>query len=238
MNNEIHIWYASLCQSVSYYHILSQTLSLDEHRRAERFYFERDKKRFVICHGILRMLLAHYLSVKPGKLQFYSGKYGKPALVDTFGRGKLFFNLSRSGDHALYAFTRDREIGIDIEQIRNISEMNQIAERVFSKKEREAFFSLSEKKKEEAFFNCWTRKEAFVKAIGDGLYHALDTFEVSFLPGKLAMLLGMEGCPMATSQWSIQELNPTSGCAAAFAVKGQDWRLCHYQYPHLLIGEK
>ena len=81
-------------------------------------------------------------------------------------------------------------------------------------------------------------REAFVKAIGDGLYHALDTFEVSFLPGKPAMLLGMEGCPMATSQWFIQELNPTSGCAAAFAVKGQDWRLCHYQYPHLLIGEK
>ncbi len=159
-NNEIHIWYAFLGQPVSHRRILEQALSLDECIRAKRFHFEKDKKRFVVCRGILRMLLAHYLSVKPGKLQFCLGEYGKPALDDTFGRGGVYFNLSHSGDHALYAFTRGREIGVDIEQIRDISEMDKIAD--FSKREDEVFSSLPKSKKKEAFFNCWTRKEAFI----------------------------------------------------------------------------
>ncbi len=230
MNNEIHVWYASLGQSIPHYQVLLRVLSIDERIRAKRFHFEKDKKRFVICHGILRILLASYLRIKPDKLQFCFGEYGKPALADTSGRRKIYFNLSRSGDFALYAFTRGSEIGVDIEQIRNISELDQIAERYFSKRESEVFLSLPGNKKKRAFFNCWTRKEAFIKAIGDGLYHPLDKFEVSFVPGEPAMLLRIEGDSMAASQWSIQELKPASGYAAAFAVKGQDCRLRRYQW--------
>ena len=118
--------------SVSHYHILSQTLSPDERIRAKRFHSEKDRNRFVICHGILRILLASYLSVEPGELQFSFEKYGKPVLADSFGRVKIHFSMSRSGDKTLFAFTRSGEIGVDVEQMRNIFEMDQIVERCFS----------------------------------------------------------------------------------------------------------
>jgi len=180
--DEIHVWYACLEQPVSRFQRLKQLLSPDESMRAERFHFEEDRKRFIACHGILRTILGRYLNVDPSRLQFCNGKNGKPSLVDTLGSESIRFNSSKSNGVALFAFTRGREIGVDIEHIRDIPEMEQIAERFFSVKENAAFHTLPQSKKKEAFFNCWTRKEAFIKAIGEGLYCHLDKFDVSLAP--------------------------------------------------------
>ena len=228
--DEIHVWCASLDQPVSRFQMLSQTLSPDERMRAERFHFEQDRKRFIIVHGILRMILSSYLSVEPSRLKFCYRKKGKPALADTFGKETICFNLSHSEGIALYVFTQGREIGVDIEHIHDIFEMDQIVERFFSTREKDVFRALPESKKKEAFFNCWTRKEAFIKAIGDGLSRPLDKLGVSLAPGEPARLLRIEGNSKAAYRWSIQELKPRPGFAAAFAVKARSWRLHCWQW--------
>ena len=223
--DEIHVWCASLDQRLPRFYGFIQTLSMDDRMRAEQFYFEQDRKHFIASRGIVRMILGRYLGVEPKRLQFCYGKNGKPALANTFGKGNIRFNLSHSEGIALYAFTREHEIGVDIEHIRDISEMEQIAERFFSVRENAVFRALPKSKRKEAFFNCWTRKEAFIKAIGDGLSRPLDKFDVGLVPGEPARLLRIEGDSNVASQWSIQELKLAFGFAAAFAVEGRRWRL-------------
>ncbi len=229
--DEIHVWCASLDQPVSQFQRLRQTLSMDERTKAERFHFERDRKRFNAGRGILRTILGWYLGGEPNRLQFCYGKNGKPALADTFGNGGIHFNMSRSVGLALYAFTRDREIGVDIERVRDISEMDQIAERFFSVKENAVFRTLPKSKRKEAFFRCWTRKEAFIKAIGKGLSMPLDKFDVALVPGKPARLIRIEGDSKEASRWTIRELKPAAGFAAAFALEGRSRRLRCWQWP-------
>ncbi len=198
--------------------------------RAERFHFEKFRKNFIVCRGILRMLLSCYLGVEPSHLQFCYGKNGKPALADTFGKGTIHFNLSKSDGVAIYAFNRDCEIGVDIERIRDLSEMDQIAERFFSIRENEVFHVLPKSKRKEAFFNCWTRKEAFIKAVGDGLSWPLDKFDVSLFPGEPARLLRINGNSEETSFWSIQALTPAPNYVAAYAVRGRGFEIKYWSY--------
>ena len=223
-SNEIHVWYAFLDQTTHLLHTFEEMLSIDEKVRAHRFYFERDRKRFIARRGILRNILGRHLDVEPSSLQFCYGKNGKPALAKTYGKGDIRFNMSHSEGIAVYAFTRGREIGVDIERIHEIPEMDRIAERFFSTRENAVFCALPKSKRKEAFFDCWTRKEAFIKAIGDGLSRPLDKFDVSLVPDEPARLLRIEGDPKGPSRWSIQELKPASGLAAAFAVEGQSSR--------------
>lgn len=228
--DEIHVWYASLDHPVPRFQGLAQLLSSDERMKAERFHFEKDRKHFIVGRGILRTILGCYLSVEPSRLRFSYGKNGKPALADTFSKGTIHFNMSDSEGVALYAFTQEREIGVDIEHIRDIPEMEQIAEQFFSARENAIFRALPKGKKKEAFFKCWTRKEAFIKATGDGLSRPLGKFDVSLVPGEPARLLRIEGDSKRASRWTIQELKLASGFAAAFAVEGRRWRLRCWQW--------
>ena len=228
--DEIHVWCASLDQPVSRFQMLSQTLSLDEHLRAERFHFEKDRKHFIVSRGILRTIFGCYLNIEPNQLQFCYGKNGKPALVDTFGNGIIHFNLSCSDGLGLYAFTQDHEIGVDIERIRDIPEMDQIAKQFFSINENDVFVSLPENRKKETFFKFWTCKEAFIKATGDGLSRPLDKFDVSLVQGEPAKLLRIEGDSKEVPYWSIQELKPAFGFAAALAIEGQSWGFHCWQW--------
>ena len=227
---EIHVWCAELDQPLSRLEMLAKILCMKERMRADRFHFKQDKKRFIVRHGILRSILGSYLGTDPSQVQLCYAKNGKPALVSTSAKGNISFNLSHSGGLALYVFTRAREIGVDIEHIRGIPEMDQIAERFFSVRENGVFQALPEGKKKEAFFNCWTRKEAFLKASGAGLSRPLNKFDVSLVPGEPARLLRVCGNSKEASRWSIQELNPSPGFAAAFATKGRKWRLHCWQW--------
>jgi 4'-phosphopantetheinyl transferase len=227
---DIHVWRADLDLPIIDFQTLYQTLSIDERVRAERFYFEKDRRRFIVGRGMLRIISGCYVNVEPRRLQFCYGKNGKPALADTFGKGVVLFNMSDSEGLALYAFTRNHEIGVDIERIRDIPEMDQIVEGFFSARENAVFRSLPESKKREAFFNCWTRKEAFMKAKGEGLGYGLDQFEVSLAPGERAALLSTHGDPQEASRWSLRELHPGPGFTAALAVQGHCWQLKFSQW--------
>lgn len=229
-SDDVHVFCACLDQPASRLQHLAQTLSADERLRAERFHFEQDRKHFIIGRGLLRTILGSYLDIEPSQLQFCYGSYGKPVLAETFGKGKLRFNLSHSQGLALYAITREREIGVDIEHVRPVPEAEQIADRFFCERESAVFRALPPSQKPKAFFNCWTRKEAYIKAIGDGLAWPLDQIEVSLAPGEPARLLSIAGDPSSAQRWEILELTPACSYVAALAVEGHNWRISCWQW--------
>ena len=232
-SDEVHVWRASLDQPTWYVQRLTQILSADERLRAEQFHFEQDWRRFTVARGLLRRILSCYLDVKPSDLQFCYGPAGKPCLPrsEMTDWGRVRFNLAHSRGLALYAITYDREVGIDLEHIRPMPDAEQIAARFFSSREVAAFRTTPPNKKLLAFFNCWTRKEAYLKANGDGLAQPLDQFEVSLAPGEPARLLRIHNDPQAASRWSIQELTPATGYAAAIAIENRSFSLTCYQQP-------
>ena len=162
---------------------LTALLSDAERQRAGRFAFDRDRRRFTVARARLRQLLAAQLGVEPESVELAYGTHGKPALARHSTDSHLRFNVSHSEDVAVYAFAGGREVGIDVEVVRTITDADDIAARSFSRHENEAYLALDPRDKPLGFFNCWTRKEAFIKALGDGLSHPLDRFDVSLTPG-------------------------------------------------------
>lgn len=231
LSDDIHVWCTFLNQPASRVQQLAQILSADERTRAARFYLERDRKRFIAGRGLLRSILGRYLGIAPGRLQFCYGPHGKPTLAETTGGSMLSFNLSHSHELVLYAVTRDREIGVDVEHIRPISEFEQIALRCFSIEENTVFRELPPSQKLAAFLNCWTRKEAYLKATGDGLAFPMEQLNVSLSPGEPARLYDIKGYNSTfVTRWSLQELTPAPGYVGALAVEGHNWRLKCWQW--------
>ena len=194
---------------------LSQWLSGDELLRANRFVFERDRRRYIVGRAHLRYQLGLRLGVRPEVVEFVYGKYGKPALSLRFEGAGLRFNVSHSEDMAVYAFSFGREIGVDVEAIRQVHDADEIAGRFFSARENEAYSGLDIADKPLGFFNCWTRKEAFIKAIGDGLQYPLDRFDVNLAPGEPARILRVNGTQGDACGWQIEEFSPAPGFVAA-----------------------
>ena len=229
--HDVHVWRARLDQTDGRVQQLQQILSDDERLRAERFHFDRDRRRFIVSQGMLRMIIGKYTDIEPRQLQFYSGHRGKPYLMHTSGNVPLQFNLAHSKEIALYAFTCSREIGIDVEYVRDMPDAEKIALTTFSSLENKILQSLPEYQRQEAFFSCWVRKEAYIKAIGKGLYHALDRFDVSLAPGEPARLVSVEGSAEQASCWFMKSLTPENGYVAAVAVRGGDYCLSYWKYP-------
>jgi 4'-phosphopantetheinyl transferase len=227
--DEVHVWLASLDLEASRVKSLWRTLSADERERGLRFHFQRDREHFIVARGLLRVILGRYLNMKPSQIRFSYNRYGKPFLAGE-GGGALRFNVSHSHRLALYAMTSGREIGIDLEHIRRVLDINEIAERFFSPREVAMLLALPEPLWSEAFFNCWTRKEAYIKAKGEGLSLPLDQFDVSLAPGEPAALLYTSDDSQEASRWSLQELAPSPGYVAALVVEGHDWQLKCWQW--------
>jgi len=227
--DEVHVWCVFLAQPATRVQSLASTLSKNERIRAERFHFERDRRRFRVSQGYLRTILGRYLKIAPQQIEFRHGHRGKPALKETEStnpeKRRLQFNISHSHELVIYAITRNREVGVDIEHVRPMPDAEQIVERFFSVQERTAFRLIPPSQKIEAFFSCWTRKEAFLKASGEGLYRPLEQFSVSLSPGEPARLLQIENDPQETARWSLRELIPAPGYVAALAVEGHSWEL-------------
>jgi len=219
--DEIHIWYAVLDISASELCGFAQTLSAEERMRAGRFHFQKDQNRFIARHGMLRMILGSYMGVKAGELRFNYGKHGKPEFTETSDKGIIRFNLSHSEGVALFAFACGYEVGVDVELIRDISEMEQIVDQFFSAREKAFFRALPHDMKKEAFFNCWTRKEAFIKAIGKGLSYPLDEFDSLLLSDDRATTPSVEREAGGVSDWSIHSLRPAAEYVGAIAVRNK-----------------
>ncbi|NEP09962.1 MAG: 4'-phosphopantetheinyl transferase superfamily protein [Symploca sp. SIO2C1] len=222
--DDVHVWRAKLDLPAAQIQQLAQTLSTDEQQRADRFYFEKDTKHFIAGRGFLRTILGCYLDLQPGQLKFSYSSRGKPALANIGRGGTLDFNLSHSRGMALYAVTRNRQIGIDLEYIRSISDVEQLAKRFFSPRESAVISSVSPEQKQEEFFKGWTAKEAYLKATGDGLA-GLEEVEISLTPGEPAALLSIQGDTQLASHWCLYPLSPAPGYQAAMMVEGHDWHL-------------
>jgi 4'-phosphopantetheinyl transferase len=203
---------------------LARCLSDDEQLRASRFVFERDRSRFIVGRTHLRKLLASRLGVQPGAVEFVYGRHGKPALSRRLADSRLHFNVAHSKDVAIYAFSHEREIGVDIEAVRDMDDTDEIAARYFSQCENDAYRALEPSERALGFFNCWTRKEAFVKAIGDGLCYPLGCFDVSLKPGIPAKILRIQDVPGDDCGWQLESFSPVPGFVAAIAVANGGYR--------------
>jgi 4'-phosphopantetheinyl transferase len=217
MANEIHIWKADLTTGFGQIGTFLPTLSEGERSRAYRFHFERDQRRFIAARGILRDVLGRYLGADPAELGFVEGEFGKPGLTAEWQHTGLRFNLSHTRDFAVYAVAEGREVGVDVEAIDRPVECRELAWRYFSASEAEKLLHLPDDLQTTAFFRCWTRKEALVKAVGKGLSVPLDSFEVPFIPGENGgRILGAEG-------WFLKALDLPEGYEGAVVAEGEDW---------------
>jgi 4'-phosphopantetheinyl transferase len=198
---------------------LLKQLDSAERDKASRFVFERDRFRFIVGRARLRQALSALLNVRPEAVELVYGERGKPALAPPFADSNLRFNVSHSDDVAVYAFSLGREVGVDLEAVRPLPDLDQIADRFFSQKEKNAYFALDPSDKLVGFFNCWTRKEAFIKALGDGLYFPLDSFDVSLAPNEPARILCAQGMPGDSCGWRLSSFSPAPGFVAAVVAE-------------------
>ncbi len=227
--DEVHVWLVRLEGPDLDFEDFRETLSADEQTKARRFRFERHRRRYVACRGILRKLIGGYLGQEPSHIRFRYEPKGKPVLDRGSSEG-LQFNLSHSEGIALLVLTCHREIGVDVEFARPLSDTTQIAERFFSPHEREDLRSLASEDQRAAFFNCWTRKEAYLKARGEGISRGLDQFCVSLIPEEPARLLRVQWNPKEVERWSMISIQPAPGYMAALVVEGKDWKPRYWQW--------
>jgi 4'-phosphopantetheinyl transferase len=227
---EVQVWAARLSVARDTLDRLAATLSLSERERAARLRFERDRARFIAGRGLLRTILSRCLELDPAELEFSYGAYGKPVLAGAFAECGLQFNVAHSQDLALFALTCGGPVGVDVERIRPLAETGELVVRFFSTRECAAFKKVAEEQKTAAFFNLWTRKEAWLKATGEGIGALLKRVEVSFLPGEPARLLGLPAEAQSAARWSLLDLSPGSGFAAALAVAAPEVRLSCWRW--------
>ncbi|HET8826771.1 MAG TPA: 4'-phosphopantetheinyl transferase superfamily protein [Terriglobales bacterium] len=214
----VHVWHANL-ESQSVAQRLEPILSPDEIQRANRFRFAEHRRRFIIARGCLRRLLEQYLQTDARDFVIAYSPEGKPSL-DVRHRTDLKFNVSHSGEIAAFAFTLQRNIGIDVELIRRDVDVEEIPRRFFSCAEQKWMSSLEGEAKFQGFFNCWTRKEAYVKAVGTGLSLPLRDFDVSLMPGQAAKLLATRPDATIADRWHMAALDFGGEYAAAVIVDG------------------
>lgn len=215
-DGKVHLWRRSLEASSPAMETCSALLSAAEREKAERYRIERPRNDYILTRGTLRSLLAGYLRCKPQDLSFEYTTYGKPFLAD---HRELQFNVSHTEGLALLAFVRDREIGVDVEKVRAQTDALKLAERFFSEHERNDLRNLQGDELHAAFFRCWTRKEAYIKAKGEGLSLPLHQFDVSIAANQTQALLATRPDAQEAKRWAISDISVPAGYAAAVAVE-------------------
>jgi 4'-phosphopantetheinyl transferase len=230
-DDSIHVWCAALDEFTSLLAQLASTLCPAEREQAGRFRFDRHRQWFIVRRGLLRILLGRYLKVEPDQLVFECDARGKPSIREPRSERTLHFNMSDSSGLALYAVTRRAPVGVDVERIKPIRDQDGIAARFFSGREKTTIGALSEPQKSEAFFNCWTRKEAYLKATGEGISESLPRVEVTVMPGEAPRLLGLAGDERAATEWTFYSFEPTSGFVGAVAIKATGLKLSCWRWP-------
>jgi 4'-phosphopantetheinyl transferase len=219
---EVHLWAVPLGISAEKFSYFKSILSLDEQERAGRFRKSRDAQRYIAARGSLRSLLGRYLTIEPDRLRFAYDPSGKPRLAGEEPLTSIRFGVSHSDDLALFGFSRGHKIGVDVERIRPDIDFEDLAARYFSPSEFQKLRALPADQQREAFYCGWTRKEAYLKARGEGLSFPLDRVEVSLTPDEPAMILKASGDRGVSRRWIVQHLSPAPGYIGAAAVEGHD----------------
>lgn len=235
-NDEVHLWQGGLDGTDAQVAAWVRLLSPDERARMARFRFEIHQRRYAAAHAQLRLILSPYLALAPTAIQFATTEFGKPYLVFPPSEGlvpqvasllkpsegyttDICFNMSHAGDQMLVGVVRGRAIGVDIEQIRPDFATTDIAMHYFSAVEQAAFRAVPDEQKPQAFFNAWTRKEAFIKAVGEGLSFPLADFDVTLSPGEPARLLAVRGSAEEAARWQMADMKVGAGYAAAVVAR-------------------
>jgi len=222
---EVQLWRVDLEAMAPEETRWQKLLSEEELTRAGRFHFQRDRRGFTAARAMLRSILAAYLGCTPRALNFVYSKKEKPSLGPEHSAGGIAFNVSHSGGIALLAFSRGRDVGVDVEHLRHDFDLEAIACRFFSAQEQSQLAALPAQVRVDAFFRCWTRKEAYIKATGDGLSLPLSQFDVSLAPGQRDALLATRPDAAEAGKWLLREVPAGSGHVAALCVRGRDWKL-------------
>jgi 4'-phosphopantetheinyl transferase len=239
--NQVDVWRIDLAGQEHAIHRCRSLLSQDEIQRADRFYFERHRRRFSVARAAMREILGWYSGAAPQELVFSYGMKGKPELSGQPDGCAIRFNLSHSDEVAVLAVARSLTVGIDIEFVDPKVATEAIADRFFSAREAGLLRALPPEVRAEAFFSCWTRKEAYIKALGEGLSVPLDSFEVAFGPGTPAALLSARVDPAEVKRWSMYDVEAGQGYKAALVIEGNGhilrhlpWRSEALRGPHAL----
>lgn len=228
---EVHVWYASLGGDPQLPGRLLPLLSSDERQRAERFYFEADRQRWIAARGTLRILIGRYLDLEPQALKFTYGPFGKPGLDEASGARSLQFNVSHSEDFGVWAFARSQPVGVDAERIRSVTDENRFAAQLFSPAESALLESLPELDRVPAFFTLWTAKEALLKAAGLGLTMPLDRIEVSLGADGSPRLVSIDGRPEPARTWRVHHFSPVPDFKVCLAIQSTSCRVSCFPVP-------
>lgn len=216
--NDVHIWYLDLNLYLDKLEKFKTILSQEELTKAFKFKFEKHQNRFIITRANLRLILSKYINIKPENIEFIYSEKGKPSLAQNYNNVGIEFNLSHSGELALYAVTKDKKIGIDVEKIRTNCDVESIAKRFFCESEYQFISRLPEKEKEKAFYQLWTGKEAYLKATGEGLGGGLDTIELD-LESKEIKIAKIKGEEKNVNNWYLYELKMPENYLGSLAVE-------------------
>ena len=219
-DNDIHVWHARLETFTREVSELRSLLAADELGRSLRLARDDDRRRFVVCRALLRKLLESYGVAPAGRIVFAYDPQQKPALDQLQAASRIEFNVAHAGDVAVVAVARGRAVGVDVEQVRPLGDADVIVRRQFAAEERVAYESLAPALRIRAFFAIWTRKEAFLKALGTGLHRPLDSFAVSVSPDEPACLLRDDGQGQGPSPWSLEDWDWPPSHRVALAAAG------------------
>lgn len=224
--NEIHIWLVDLETQLQNLKAYWSYLSKIEQSRAIKFRFESHKNNYIIRTGILRILLSNHLMCQPNEIEFEVGEFGKPKLNNS----TLTFNLSHSKSKALIALTQNIEIGIDLEYIDASIDAKTIAIHFFSNDEMKQLYTLNNENLADEFFNIWSKKEAFIKAIGTGLTYPLDAFDVSLDTLEKKALTRIKNSTKEAQKWNLFSIKTFNNYAGAIAYKGKAKQIHYYNF--------
>jgi 4'-phosphopantetheinyl transferase len=221
-DNEVQVWQVDLSDFMPLLRRLRLLLSGEEQDRAARFHFEQHRGAFCMSRAVLRVLLESYGVGPAAEIAFTCSRFGKPALAAGQGQPGLEFNLSHTQGRAVYAFTRHRPVGIDVEALRTVPSADLIVAQQFAPEEQAAYHALSEADRQRGFLNGWTRKEAFIKATGEGLQRPLGSFAITLTPGAPVRFLRIDAAVDAQANWQLFDLTLDPSYVVALAVPGAD----------------
>lgn len=223
--DEVHVWLTRTAWPAACIGALTEILAPEEQQKAKRFRFQQDAERHIISRALVRLLLGHLLNTRPESLRFRYNGFGKPSISQAQNKRSLQFNVSHSGDLILIALAVDSQVGVDVERVREDLDIESIAKHLFSAHERADLAALSSDQRHQGFFRCWSRKEAFIKARGEGLSLPGHRFDVTLNPGEPAGLLATRPDPSEASRWVIRDVHVGRHHVAAIAKEGRGCRL-------------
>lgn len=217
------------------YRPLMAILSDDEVRRAERFVFEKHREHYVVGRARMRQILAAFAPTTASTLELAYENLGKPRFRDEALHAKLRFNFSNSNDRGLLAVTVGEELGVDLERVRPMNDMMGLARRYYAETETNKLFALADQERPAAFFRCWTRKEAYLKAVGKGLTFPLRSVEVTLLNDEVCRILNINSDANEAAAWSLFHLRPYDGFLGALAVRNRSATVSLWDWPNLAL---